>query len=135
MQIHDQRTVCPGGGKEVGDEFGRDWRARPVLTVLEGVTIIRNHRRDTPGGGPFEGINHQQQLHQALVHRAASRLHYQYVSAAHIFLNLHISLPAAKARNHSLPPSQAKEGADLIAQRLVRGAAEDLELIVYASAV
>src|SRR5947199_10686731 len=97
--------------------------------------MIRNHRRDTPGGGPFEGINHQQQFHQVLVHRAAGRLHSEDVSAAHILLNLYISFAIAKARNHSLAASQTKKSADLIAQRLVRGTAEDLELIIYASAM
>ena len=64
------------------------------------------------------------------VHRLAGGLHHEHIGSANIFLDLHIRFAVLEARDQSLPARQAKKVADLIAERLVGGSAEDLEPVI-----
>src|ERR1051326_2345131 len=62
----------------------------------------------------------------------ARGLYNKNVSSAYVFHHLDINLAVREARYRRLAPLHAQEGANLVGQRLVRGASEDLELIVGA---
>jgi hypothetical protein len=66
------------------------------------------------------------------IHRETRGLYHENVRAAHVFHNLDINLAVRKPGNRSFAAFHAQEGANLVGQGLVRGAAEDLELIVCA---
>src|SRR5579862_4375622 len=68
------------------------------------------------------------------IDRTAGRLQNEDVGTTHVFLNLRICLAVAESRDQRLPARQPKKCADFVSQRLVGRAAEDLELIVHASA-
>ena len=65
----------------------------------------------------------------------AGRLHHKNIRAAHILLDLNVSLAVAEARDQRLPALQSQKRADLIAQRLIGRTAKDLELIVHPAAL
>ena len=64
----------------------------------------------------FERVNHQQQLHQVLVHRTARRLHHENIRAAHVLLDLDVSLAVLEARHQRLVAHQAQKLADIVRQ-------------------
>ena len=51
----------------VGDELGRNWRTALVLLVLSRIEEVRNDGRDPPGAGRLAGVDHDEELHQAVV--------------------------------------------------------------------
>ncbi len=109
MQIHNQRPVRPRGGQQIGHQLRRNRTARLVLAVLPGIPEVRNHRRDAPRRSALQRIDHQQQLHQVLVHRTARRLHHEHIGAAHVLLNLDVTLAVAKPDHLRLPARASQE--------------------------
>src|SRR5690349_5048455 len=67
-------AVDAGGDDEVGHELRRDRRARRDLAVLAGVAVVRDDGGDRSGGGAAERVDHDQELHHAVVHRRAGGL-------------------------------------------------------------
>ncbi len=65
----------------------------------------------------------------------ASWLEHEHIRAANVLLYLDVGFAVAEARDLSLPARQSQKRADLIAQRFVGRATEDLELIVHPSAL
>ena len=52
-------------------EAGRDRHARLVLLVRPAVGVVRDTAVIRPARRPLEGVDHDQELHDRLVHRAA----------------------------------------------------------------
>ena len=69
VQVHGQHPVGAGGGDQVGHQLGGDGVAGLGLAVLAGIAEVGDHGGDPAGGGPLEGVDHHQQLHQVVVHR------------------------------------------------------------------
>ena len=88
VEVHRQHPVGAGDGDHVGDEAGRDRDARLVLLVRPAVGVVRDDRRDPPGAGPLEGVDHDQQLHDRLVDRVAGRLDEEDVLLADVVEDL-----------------------------------------------
>src|SRR5258708_27949061 len=65
-----------------------------------------------------------------LVHWEAGGLDHENIRPAHVLQYLDVALTVRKARDRGLAPLQPEEGANLIRQRLIGGAAEDFELFV-----
>src|ERR1700726_4493992 len=66
-----------------------------------------------------------------LVGSAACGLHYEYICAAHVLLNLHIGLAVGEADYLRLPALHSQELTYLVSQRLIRSPAEDFELLIH----
>src|SRR5271163_667485 len=64
------------------------------------------------------------------VHRTASRLHHENVSAADVLLNLDIRFAVFEACDQSLAASQSKKRTNFVAERLIGGSAKDFEPVV-----
>lgn len=67
MQVHGDDVIAPGRLQHVGYQLGRDGRSRLVLLVLSGVREVGNHGRDAAGRGRFAGVDHDEELHEAVV--------------------------------------------------------------------
>src|SRR5258708_408914 len=130
VQINHQRTMRPCSGEQIGNQLGRYRNARLVLAVLPRVAIVRNHRRDATCRGALERVHQQKQLHQVLVHAIACGLHHKDIGAANILKDLNVRLAVRKARHRGFAPRQTEKFADLIRERLVGRATEDLELAI-----
>ena len=105
---------------------------RGVLAILAGVAVVGHHHRDPGRRGPLERVNHHQKLHQVLVHRIAGGLHHKDIHSAHILEELEVNLAVGKALNLDLAHRNPDVAADLLSQRAVRRAAEELEALVLA---
>ena len=114
MQVHNQRPVRARRGQQIGHQLRRNRTARLVFSVLPRVTKIRHHRRDAPRRRPLQRVDHQQQLHQMLVHRTARRLNHEDIAAAHVLLNLNVTLAVAKPNHLRLPALHPEKVADFI---------------------
>src|ERR1700751_1360859 len=64
---HD--AVDAGLGDQIGDQLGRDRRARAGFAVLSGVAEIGDHRRDAARRGAAQRIGDDQEFHQMVVGR------------------------------------------------------------------
>jgi hypothetical protein len=67
VQVHGDDVVAAGGLEHVGNELGGDGRAGLVLLVLAGVEEVGDDGGDSAGRGGFAGVDHDQQLHEAVV--------------------------------------------------------------------
>ena len=57
MEVERQHAVGAGVGDQVGDELGRDRRARAGLAVLPRIAEIGDHRRDAPRGRAAQRVD------------------------------------------------------------------------------
>ena len=92
VQVHGQHAVDAGGVEQVGDQAGRDRLARRRLLVLARVAVPGDDGGDAVRGGELGRVDHDQQLHEAVVHRPAGGLHEEDVGAAHALLEAHVDL-------------------------------------------
>jgi hypothetical protein len=88
VKIDRQNAVGASRSDEVGDELGRDWRARPWLPVLPRIAEIGQDRRDPLRRRAPQRVDADQQLHQIVVRRIAGRLDYEHVLAADVLVDL-----------------------------------------------
>ena len=116
VQVHGQHTVSTGDGQQVRHELGRDRIARLGLAVLTGIAEIRDDGGDTAGGGALHRVDHDQQLHKAVVDRLAGALHDEHVHAADGLVDGDGALAVGKRRDRALAQGDAKILADHVRQ-------------------
>ena len=102
VQVERHHPVGAGGGDQVGDELGRDRRARAGFAVLPGIAEIGDHRGDAPPRRAPQRVDDDQQLHQVVVGRERGRLDHEHVRAAHVLLDLDENLHVREAPDHRL---------------------------------
>ena len=73
VQVHCDDVVAAGRLQHVGGELGRDGRARLVLLVLARVGEVGDDGGDAACRCRFAGVDHDHELHQAVVDVAWSR--------------------------------------------------------------
>ena len=120
VEIHRQHPVGAGDGDEVGDQLGRDRRARAGLPVLPGIAEIGDDRGDPLGRGALQRVDADQQLHQIVVGREAGRLDHEHVLAADILLDLDEHFLVGEAADAGLGQRQLEIVGDRPRQRQVR---------------
>ena len=101
------------------------------FAVLPRVAVVRDHRGDALGRGAPERVEHQQQLHQVVVHRRAGRLDDEHIAAAHVVGDLDHHLAVAEAAHVGAAEGHLQDLADLGGQRPVRVAGEYLDLVSH----
>src|SRR3990170_4543187 len=129
VQVEREHPVDPGGLEQVGDELGGDGHARLHLAVLARVAVVGEHGGDPPRRRALERVDHDEQLHQRVVHRRTRRLEDVDVRAADVLVDLDVDLPVREARDLRIGQRQAQVLRDLLGQRPVRVAREELQLV------
>ena len=129
MEIHGQHAVGAGGGEHVGHQLGGDGIAALGLAVLTGIAEIGDHRSDTACGGTFAGIDHDEQLHQAVIDRLAGGVDEEHIAAADALIQGDRSLAVREGFDLRLAQLDADEPADLLCQCGVGVAGEDLDIL------
>ena len=124
MEIHRQHAVGAGGGDEVGDQLGRDRRARPGFAVLPGIAEIGDDRGDPLGRRAPQRIDADQQFHEIVVGREAGRLDHEHVLAADILVDLDEHFLVGEAAHAGLGQRHFEIIGDRPGQRQVRVAGE-----------
>ena len=82
VQVHGQHPVGAGGGEHVGHQLGGDGVTGLGLAVLPGIAVVGDDRGDAAGGGALQRVDHDEQLHEIVVHRGAGGLDHEHVAAA-----------------------------------------------------
>ena len=129
VQVHGQHPVGAGGGDHVGHQLGGDGVAALGLAVLPGVAEIGNHGGDTAGAGPLAGVDHHQQLHQPVVDGLAGGVDEEHVAAADALIQGYGGLAVGEGLHLCLAQLDADNLADLLCQRGVGVAAENLDVL------
>ena len=127
MQVDRQHAVGAGAGDQVGDQLGRNRRARAGLAVLAGIAEIGEYSRDAACGRPAHRVDHDQQFHQVVVGRKRGRLDDEAVGAADVFLNLDKDLHVGEAPDHGLGERQVEIFGDALGEDRIRIAGNELD--------
>ena len=133
MQIHGQDPVGTGRRDEIRNKLRRDRHTRLILSVLPSISEIGYDGRDAIGRGAFQGIDHDEQLHEGVVDRAAGGLHDVDIRTAHVFFNLDADFSVAERRNRRLAELCAEIGADLMSEGEIRIARENHQFSAHRS--
>ena len=88
VQVDRHDPVDAGALDQVGDELGRDRRARAGAAILARIAEVGHDRGDAPRHRALERIDQDQQLHQVVVGGKRCRLQDVDVLAAHVLLHL-----------------------------------------------
>ena len=125
MQVHRQHAIGARQLQHVRDEARRDRLARLRLAVLPRVREGRDDRGDALRRRELRRLDHQQQLHQVLVDRAAAGLHEEEVGAADRLVVAAVRLAVAEGVQLDLAELDAELLGDPMRERRVRAAGED----------
>ena len=127
VQVERHDAVGAGAGDQVGDELGRDRRARARFAVLPGVAEIGDHRGDAARRRAAQRVDDDQQLHQVVVGRKRRRLDHEDVGAAHVLLDLDEDLHVGEAPHHGLGQRGLEIGGDRLGELGIGVAGDELD--------
>ena len=128
VEVHGQHAVRAGGGEHVGHQLGGDGVTGLGLPVLPGVAEVGDDGGDAAGGGPLEGVDHHQKLHQVVVDRGAGGLDHKHVGAPDGLVDGDEAFPIGEGAALQVAQRQPELLADGLSQRPVGIAAEDLQV-------
>ena len=129
VQIHGQHTVGAGGGQHIGHQLGGDGITALGLAVLTGIAEIGDHRGDAAGTGTLAGVDHDQQLHQAVVDGLAGGVDEEHVAAADGLIQRDRGLAVGETLDLGLTQLGTDDLADLLCQRRVGIAGENFDVL------
>ena len=133
MQIHRQNAVGTCAGQEIGNEFGGDRNTSFVFAVLAGIAEIGDHGGDPAGTGALEALDHDQELHEVVIDRAAGRLDEEYIASADVFFDAAETFTVGETLHRDLPRGNAQVVADFLVQRNIGRPGKDLQFITHGS--
>jgi hypothetical protein len=135
VQLQRQHPIGAGGGDEVGHQLGRDRRARLDLAILPGIAEVRDDGDDRASRGALQRVDHDQKLHQVLVHRRAGRLHHKAVHPANILADLNEDLSVGKRADQGLTRANLDGLADGVGVVAIGVAGKDRERLQHEAGV
>ena len=128
VQIDGQHAVGAGVGDHVGDELGRDRRARHRLAVLARIAEIGDHRRYAPRGGPLQRVDQDQEFHQVVVGGIGRRLDDEDIFAPDVLLHLDKDFHVREPPDKTLRERRLQIGGDGVSQRAIAIAGDQLHV-------
>ena len=125
MQRHGQHAIGARRGQQIGHQTATQRDARRVFLVRAGIGKIGDDSGDARRRGAAGRIEHEQQLHQIVLHRRAERLDDEHILLAAIGLQLHFQTIIGKALEPGRLQGDAEMGADLLGKFGMGAAAEN----------
>ena len=125
MKIQAQNTRGPGNCEQISDQLGRNGGPGRCFSILPGIPVIGDDRRDRLGGGALQGVDHDQQFHQIGVGRPADRLEDENIEPADVFFDRNGGLPVAELFDLRAAGLDAEFVTDLLEQSPVRISGEN----------
>ncbi len=119
MKIHRQDAVGSGRGDQIGDQLSRNGNARFGFAILPAVPIIGNDHGDAPGRGAGEGVHHDQQFHDVVVHRRTRRLYEKDIVSADVLHDLQTNFSIRKSADIDFPQRDVKVFTNLLGQLFI----------------
>ena len=114
VQVDADHTVGPRRGEHVRHQLGRDRLAPGRLAVLARVPVVRAHRGDALGRRPLGRVDHDQLLHERVVHGAGVGLDDEDVAAADGDVVLAVDLPVGELAQVGLAQLDAQMPGDVV---------------------
>ncbi len=127
MQVERHDAVDAGLRDQIGDELGRDRRARTRFAVLPGVAEIGQHRGDAARRGAAQRVGDDQQFHQMVVGGERGRLDDEGIRAADVLLDLDEDLHVGEAPYHRLGQRQVEALRDRLREGRIGVAGDKLD--------
>ena len=103
VKIHCEDTVRPGADQQIGYQFGGDGNAGAVLAVLSCVAVVGDYGGDAGCRSAACRIHHNQQFHEVLIGRIASRLNDEHIRIAEIVFVLDENLTVGESFDLHMP--------------------------------
>ena len=129
VQVHRQDAVGAGGGQHVRDKLGGDGVAALGLAVLPGIAEVGDDRRHAARGGALAGIDHDEQLHEAVIDRLAGGVDEEHVAAADGLVQRDGRLAVGERLDLGLAELGAEDLADLGCKRRIGVASEQFDIL------
>ena len=126
VEVDREHPVGARLGDQVGDQLGRNRRARAGLAVLPGITEIGDHRGDPLGTRAPQRVDADQQLHQVVVRGETRRLDDEHVLPADVFVDLDENLLVGETAYAGVDQRQLEILRDRAGERQVRVAGHEL---------
>ncbi len=127
VEVHGEQPVGARDADHVGDEAGRDGHSRLVLLVGAAVRVVRHDRRDAPGAGALEGVDHDEQLHDRLLDRPAGGLDEEDVLLADVVDDAHEDVLVGELEHLGRAQLRAQVARDAVGQQRVGVAAVEAQ--------
>ena len=129
VQVHGQHPVRARGGEHVGHQLGGDGVTGLGLAVLPGIAVVGDDRGDAAGGGALQRVDHDEQLHEIVVHRGAGGLDHEHVAAADRLVQGDENLPVGEGTDLRLAQFGSHQLADLLRQLRIGVAGKHLDVL------
>jgi hypothetical protein len=129
MEIDGHHAIGPGHRDQVGDQLGRDRLTGEPLLVLARVAVVRDDGGDPLRARALQRVDHDQVLHDRLVHRVGVGLEDEHVGPPHAVLGPEVDLAGGEPRQLGRRDRHAEVLGDLLGQRRMRAAREQHQLL------
>ena len=120
VQVDAEHATCARGAEQVGDQLGGDRLAALGLAVLAGVAVERAHRGDALRRRPLRSVDHDQLLHDRVVHRAAVGLDDEDVGAADVLAEPAVDLAVREVTDVGFAQRYTEVVGDVLGQSRMR---------------
>mmetsp|Transcript_821 Transcript_821/g.1745 ORF Transcript_821/g.1745 Transcript_821/m.1745 type:complete len:376 (-) Transcript_821:359-1486(-) len=127
VQIDSDDTVYSHCFNQTGNIGCRNWNTSLHLSVLSSVSVVWNNNSDSAGTSSSQSRNHEQQLHNIVVHRWASRLDHIAILTTNVFVYDHIGLTVGESADSSLSEIDTKMTADFQGEGQITISTEEFE--------
>ena len=108
----------------VGDKFGRNRLTAFCFAILTRVSEIRHDKIDPICRCSSQGVNHDQKLHEVIIHRLACRLDDKHIVSAHAFIDGKTDFSICKVKMMNFRKMDSKLLADLFSKLGMSGAGQ-----------
>lgn len=129
VQVHRHDAVNTHCLQQARHISRRDGHAGLQLAVLSGVAVVRNDGGDLASRRAAHGRNHQQELHQGLVHGRQSGLHKVHVLATNVLVHLDVALTVGEAADGDVSQAQVQVLGNLGRKSRIGVATEDFDAL------
>jgi hypothetical protein len=119
--------ICPGSLEHVGHQLGGDGLAPGGLAVLARVAVVGDHRGDALGRRALGGVDHDQLLHDRVVHGRGVGLDDEDVGAADRLVEPAVDLAVGELAQIGLGEAHAELIGDVLGQLGVAAPGHDHE--------
>ena len=117
VQVEGHDAVGAGDLERLGAHASPDGHARFVLFVALGVTEVGDDHGDRGRGGPFEGVNPEQQFHEVVVGGKDGRLYDVDVTSTYVLSDLDEKVAVGEAQHLALACGYVQYLTDLFCQQ------------------
>lgn len=127
-----QRSLLPI--TEIDDVLDAEYGALVAEARLNPDPATINHRSHPPGARPPHRIQHNQELHEVVVHRPRRRLHHEHIPLPHVVPQPYEDVVVGEGENLRLPQRLLQIGTDACRQGPMGVAGEDRGPLQHQSA-